>query len=167
MLQAGPHAPESDVLTDVEGDIRRLMRELAEARALRDQDAKAHDADLTKLYLAILGAADALDRVFLSVANKEELVTPQMKKWLGNFRTVRSLIGQLLADRGIQRIQNLDAGFDPRWHRATDVVNDPSRPEGTIAAELQAGYLWRNQVLRKAEVSVVRHDGDGAGESSE
>ncbi|OGO07221.1 MAG: nucleotide exchange factor GrpE, partial [Chloroflexi bacterium RBG_13_60_13] len=86
---------------------------------------------------------------------KEDQVTPQMRIWIGNFRTVRRLLDKVLIEQGITKIESLDRQFDPSWHRAAEVVADPSRPEGTIVEETTTGYLWRGEVLRKAEVVVV------------
>ena len=50
----------------------------------------------------------------------------------------------------------MDRTFDPQWHKVAEIVVDETKPEGTIVEELKKGFLWRNQILRKAEVVVVR-----------
>jgi molecular chaperone GrpE (heat shock protein) len=55
-------------------------------------------------------------------------------------------------------IETVGQSFDPRWHRISELVQDPDRPDGTIVRQDLKGYVWRNLVLREAEVDVVRND---------
>jgi hypothetical protein len=36
-----------------------------------------------------------------------------------------------------------------------EVVDDPSRPPGTVAKELRRGFTWKGRLLRYAEVQAV------------
>ncbi len=112
------------------------------------------------MLIALLDVADSFDRVFRAVHAKEDQVTPQMKIWLGNFRSVRRLLEKLLTDAGVTPIENVAGRFDPAWHKAAEAIVDTERPEGMIVEELKKGYLWKGQLLRKAEVTVVRHEAD-------
>ncbi len=157
----------ADPMAVIAADTAGLMRQLAETQAtLRDRDRERTEA-LRKLLLAVLAVGDAFDRVFKSVSSKPDQVTPQMKIWLGNFRAARRLVDKLLGEQGVVRIENLDQGFDPHWHKVADVRVDTAAPEGTIVEEVLKGYIWQNQVLRKAEVVVVRHAAGEADESGE
>ena len=100
---------------------------------------------------------DAFERVFRHVHSKEDLVTPQMKICFGNFSTVRRLLERVLSEQDVTRIEIVDRTFDPQWHKVAEIVVDETKPEGTIVEELKKGFLWRNQILRKAEVVVVRN----------
>lgn len=165
-VNAWPVGDGPDGLARIEQDLRGLMRQLAETKFQMTEEQRQHGEEVRRLYLSVLEVLDALDRIFRSVRSKEDQVTPQMQKWLGNFRTARSLLEKTLTDRGVVRIENLDQGFDPHWHKVAQVVVDTARPEGTIIEEVQRGYVWRGQVLRKAEVNVVRHE-EGAAEEGE
>jgi molecular chaperone GrpE (heat shock protein) len=101
---------------------------------------------------------DAFDRVFRAVAAKPDAVTPQMNIWVGNFRAVRRLLERLLRDEGVARIETVAGEFDPRWHVVAETVVDPARASGAIVDEVKAGYVWRDAVLRKSEVIVVRNE---------
>lgn len=156
-LLAWPSETGQDGLQAIERDIAELMHRLAESKlTLAEQERQQADR-LRKLLLSVIEIADALDRVFRSIAAKPEQVTPQMKIWAGNFRAVRRLIDKLLSEQGVARIENLDSGFDPHWHKVANVVVDSTKPEGTIVEEVLRGYVWQNQVLRKANVAVIRH----------
>lgn len=142
----------------IEQDIRKLMRQLGEAQFQMAEKEKANAGEVKDMLLALLEITDAFDRVFLSIHAKEDQVTPQMKRWIGNFRTIRRLVDGVLSAQGVVRIENLDYGFDPRWHVVEDTVHDPSKPDGTIVEEVKPGYVWRNKILRETVVRVVRND---------
>lgn len=143
----------------IERDVRTLMVQLTEARsALRQSETQGADS-IKKVFLDLIEVLDAFERVFGNIRAKEDQVTPQMKTWIGNFKTVRRLLDKVLTEQGVTRIENIDHGFDPHWHRVSEVVADPSKAEGTITEEVKAGYIWRGQVLRKAEVIVVGPQG--------
>ena len=80
-----------------------------------------------------------------------------MKKWIGNFRTVYRLLDKVLSEQGVTKIESLDQAFDPHWHKVVGTVVDPSKQDGTIVEETKRGYVWQNQILREAEVIVVRN----------
>lgn len=141
----------------IEQDIRTLMRQVAEARFALAVKEKETSDKTRGLLLSVLEVNDAFDRVFQNIHTKPDMVTPQMKIWIGNFRAVRLLAEKLVREQGVVKIENLDAGFDPRWHKVAGVVADLTKPEGAILEEVQKGYMWQNQVLRKSEVIVVRH----------
>jgi len=142
-------------LAAIADDIRKLMVDLAESEFERNAAKESNRTEKRRLLLAILEIMDAFERIFRSIHAKQDKVTPQMKKWVGNFRTIHRMLRGILAEEGVTRIENLERGFDPNWHRAIEAIQDKSRPEGTIAEETRAGYVWHEEVLRKAEVIVV------------
>ena len=147
--------PHPQVLGPIESDLCSLMRKVGETEYMLSQNGQRADSAMRKTLLSLLAVSDSFENVFAVVQEKQDLVTPQMKKWLGNFRTTYRLLRQALEDDGVTRIENLDAGFDPHWHTVADTVTDPSKPDGTILKEVCAGYLWRKMILRKAEVVVT------------
>ena len=146
-------------LDAIEQDVRRLIREAADARARARRNAEEANARLRELLLDLLGVLDAFDRVFASTAAKPNQVTAQMRVWLGNFRTVRRIAERTLRNHGVRRMEPVDGEpeFNPHFQRATATVEDAAKPEGTVVEEVSPGYLWKNEVLRKAEVAVVRN----------
>ena len=142
----------------LEQDLRVLLHSLAEARLEIEEASKRQEAEKREWLLSALDIGDAFDRVFQNVHAKEDQVTPQMKKWLGNFRTVRRRLETFLADQGVNRIQSLDDQFDPQWHRIVDSVCDIDKKDGTIVEVITAGFFFNIALLRKAEVIVVRNE---------
>ena len=142
----------------IEADLRALMREAATARAERTEDQRRHRDELRKVLLGLVQVLDAFARVAAAIDQKPDQVTPQMKIWLGNFRSVRRLVDKIVEEHGVARIDNLAAGFDPVWHTVAEVVADPAREDGAIVREVQPGYTWGAEVLRKSEVVTVRNE---------
>ncbi len=148
----------TEPLVQIEQGIRQLMLQVAEDAAKVREDERERKAETRKLLLELLEVIDAFERVFRSIHAKKDDITPQMKIWTGNFRTVRKMLDSIVASRDVVRIENLDSGFDPQWHKVAEVVTDPEKPDGTIVEEVKAGYVWLGDVLRKTEVTVVRNE---------
>ncbi|MGA9602002.1 MAG: nucleotide exchange factor GrpE [Methylocystis sp.] len=69
--------------------------------------------------------------------------------------TLRRL-DQALATRRVTPIALVGRPFQPALARAVCVVEDETVAEGTVTAELRAGFLFEDEVLRPAEVTVAR-----------
>ncbi len=147
----------ADPLRSLESDVAGLLRRNAELTLALSESKQDHEKKLEKMLLEIVDVIDGFERVFRAVHGKPDLVTPQMKIWLGNFRTVRRLVDNILDENGVAAIRNLEGGFDPQWHRAVETVRDAARADGTIVEELRPGYLRGKDILRKSEVVVVRN----------
>ncbi|MBI3768829.1 MAG: nucleotide exchange factor GrpE [Deltaproteobacteria bacterium] len=135
------------------------MRQRAEARLEVEELDREHREQVRKLLLGVLETIDAFDRVFRSVASKPDTITPQMRIWLNNFRTVRRLLERVVTEQGLVPIvANPEDSFDPHWHRVSRIVADPTRPEGAIVEITAPGWVWHGAVLRKTEVVVVSNN---------
>jgi molecular chaperone GrpE len=157
-----PAAEGATALSVIEQDMRRLMRELAEARFALSEQERASEAATKQLLLSLLEVLDAFDRVFNNIGRKQEQITKQMKIWISNFRTLNSLLEKLLTEQGVTAIEILEPQFNPHWHTVAELVEEPARPEGEIIEVFKRGYVWRGQVLRKAEVIVAARAGRDA-----
>lgn len=148
---------DAQLLELLEEEVGSLMRELAEAKLSMEEARRVEEDHTNALFLQVLEAIDAFDRVFRAIHGKEEEVTRQMKIWIGNFRTVKRLLETLLDEEGVKPIGNLEGGFDPHWHTVADTVPDASRPEGSIVEETRRGFVRGKKILRKSEVVVVKN----------
>ena len=61
-----------------------------------------------------------------------------------------------LTDLGVEPMNAEGKEFDPNLHNAVMQVENEDLKPGTVAAELQKGYLFKGSVLRHAMVSVVQ-----------
>ncbi len=87
---------------------------------------------------------------------------PAYENYRLGFAMIHRQLADLLAQNGIVRMPDQTGQpFDPRLHHALDRVETDDYPEGTVVGELQAGYQFRDRILRPAQVRV------SAGGSSE
>lgn len=70
-----------------------------------------------------------------------------------------------LSRMNIQRVEAAGKSFDPMVHEAIQQLETSEHPPGTITAEVQAGYLLGDHLIRPAMVVVAKAppDGDTAG----
>ena len=145
------------LLATVDEDMRRLIRELAEARFADTESRRERTAAERKWLLGLIDVVDAFDRVLGNIESKPDRITEQMRIWIGNFKAVRKVVARQLADAGAVPLAP-EVTFDPGRHTIVDTVVDGDRPDGTIVSVLKPGYERGGEVVRKAEVQVVRSD---------
>lgn len=63
----------------------------------------------------------------------------------------------VMGKHGLEPIEAVGKNFDPNFHQAVGTVADDTKEDGTIAAELQRGYIARGRVIRPSMVQVVNN----------
>ena len=61
----------------------------------------------------------------------------------------------ILEKNGLEKINCVGEQFDPNFHEAIMRVEDADKEDGTIAEELQKGYMVQGKVIRPSMVKVV------------
>lgn len=76
-----------------------------------------------------------------------------------NYAKGMTLIHQRLIDAlkkiGVEELTAVGAAFDPNLHHAIDLVKTADVPENTVLEALQAGYLFKDKLIRPAIVKVA------------
>ena len=106
------------------------------------------------------GAAHVIEKILPVVDNFERgLATAPDADKEGSFAEGMNMIYKqmvkALADLGVTPIEALGKEFDPAFHNA--VMQTPATdeyPSGTVAQELQKGYMYRETVIRHSMVAV-------------
>jgi molecular chaperone GrpE len=124
-----------------------------QSRAGKDLD-RAEEQALRKFVLELLPILDNLD--LANADAKSANFDPQRVKEALDL-TGQS-VKQVLAVRGLERVQTVGKHFDPTQHEA--VFKRPPNPEAgektnTVGEECRAGYLWKGLILRPAQVVVI------------
>jgi molecular chaperone GrpE len=141
-----------------------LEQELKRARA------ESHDRERTLLKPLLLDIIDVRDR--LSAGLKPavavsprwyERLRPRTKReaeeaWQEGMRMTLRRIDRLLADRRIVATETVGRPFDPRLAAAVATIEDPAVADGIVVEEVRPGFLWQGELLRPAEVIVVKRD---------
>lgn len=71
----------------------------------------------------------------------------------GHSMTLRRL-DQLLYRFDVTPIQTINNFFDPRSMRAVAIDSCPGMSDGQVTQEFRKGYVWKDEILRTAEVKV-------------
>jgi len=117
-------------------------------RVLREQTALVERATENLLQQLL----PVLDNFELAMTNLEESdVDEQVRKGI---ELVYSEFVSVLERAGLQRIDALDAPFDPNEHEA--VLQDDGEGEPHVGAVLRTGWKLSGRVLRPAMVKVTR-----------
>ncbi|HDP98035.1 MAG TPA: nucleotide exchange factor GrpE [bacterium] len=59
-----------------------------------------------------------------------------------------------LEAQGLSQIKSVGEQFDPNYHEALLVENDETKPDGVVVEEWRKGYLFKEKLLRPAQVKV-------------
>ena len=118
---------------------RRLQAEFENyKKQVAKREAQARERANDALVGELLPVLDAFDG---AVASGAADVEPMRASFL-----------DVMAKQGLERIEPLDAPFDPNLHEAV-MHEDASDTDGPVVAEvMRAGYVWKGRVLRPAMV---------------
>jgi molecular chaperone GrpE len=130
---------------DTQNVRRRMEKEAADARAYA---ATAFARD-------VLSVSDNLSRALDAIP--AELRDDEKFKGLvvGLDATGREL-DSVFAKNGITRIAAMGMPLDPNQHQAMVEIPTADKEPGTIVAEMQAGYMIKDRLLRPAMVGVAK-----------
>ncbi|XP_045828644.1 grpE protein homolog 2, mitochondrial-like [Trifolium pratense] len=79
-----------------------------------------------------------------------------LKTLLEGVEMTEKQLSEVLKKFGVEKFDPTNEPFDPHRHNAVFQVPDDSKPPGTVAAVLKAGYLLHDRVIRPAEVGVTQ-----------
>jgi molecular chaperone GrpE len=65
-------------------------------------------------------------------------------------------MNSLLLEYGVTPINAIGEIFNPNFHEAVSVVEDPSLDDGTITKEIRKGYISQNRVIRPTIVEISK-----------
>ena len=139
----------------------RLLRSLAEMENLRKrterQVADARDYGIAAFARDILAVADNMERALGALdAELREKADAATKALLDGVELTERELLKVLEKHGVKKFEPLGEKFDPNLHQAMFEIPDPSRPAGTVAQVVQAGYMIGDRVLRPALVGVAK-----------
>uniref|UniRef100_A0A2C9W772 GrpE protein homolog n=1 Tax=Manihot esculenta TaxID=3983 RepID=A0A2C9W772_MANES len=92
---------------------------------------------------------------------------PLLKTLLEGVEMTEKQLAEVFRKFGIEKFDPINEPFDPHRHNAVFQVPDASKPPGTVAAVLKAGYSMYDRVIRPAEVGVTKEaEENGAGSNN-
>ena len=132
------------------------LRTLAEAQNIRRRAEKdienARKFALEKFAGELLGVADNLERALDTADKGNDDVKPLIE---GVELTQKSLV-DTLAKFKIVQLDPLGEPFDPQFHQAMSMVENPDVEPNTVTLVMQKGYTISERLLRPAMVMVSK-----------
>jgi len=133
----------------------RVKRQMAEFENFRKRTEKE------KTVMFEVGAKSVVEKILPVVDNFERgLATiPEEEKGTAFAEGMNMVYKQLmdsLEEIGVKPIEAVGNEFDPEYHNAVMQVESEEYESGTVAQELQKGYLYRESVVRHSMVAVVQ-----------
>lgn len=165
----GPETDEGSVeeaLNSLRSDLEKAQQEVLYAKAEvqnvrrrleKDiQDARAYAA--TGFARDILSVADNLARA-LDHVPPEMRQDEKLNSFLAGIEATQRELDKVFGLHGISRVAAMGLPLDPNQHQAMlEVPTDEAEP-GTIVQEMQAGYMFKDRLLRPAMVGVAKKSG--------
>jgi molecular chaperone GrpE len=134
-------------LAEVENQRRRYEKETREAF-------EYGGFNFAKETLAVL---DNLQRAHQSIKNDEGLKdNKDLSKFLKNIEIVEKDLISIFEKNNIKKINCLNEKFDPNNHQAMLELEDEKVDPGTVLQEIQAGYFYKDRLLRPSFVAVAK-----------
>ncbi|MDQ7841178.1 MAG: nucleotide exchange factor GrpE [bacterium] len=105
------------------------------------------------LLAVILGVADTLERALAHAGG----AGAEAAAIADGIRLAHRQVSEVLSRMGVRPMEALGREFDPRFHDAVEAVAAGGcASAGTVAAEIQRGYMLGEEVLRPARVRVAQ-----------
>ncbi len=133
----------------------RLKRQMAEFENFRKRTEKE------KTQMFDMGAKTIVEKILPVVDNFERglAAVPEDKKddpFVDGMDKIYKQMMTELESAGVKAIECEGKEFDPEFHNAVMQVENDELESGTVAAELQKGYMYKDTVVRHSMVSVVQ-----------
>lgn len=133
----------------------RLKRQMAEFENFRKRTEKE------KTQMFDMGAKTIIEKILPVVDNFERglAAVPEDKKddpFVDGMDKIYKQMMTELESAGVKAIECEGQEFDPEFHNAVMQVENDELESGTVAAELQKGYMYKDTVVRHSMVSVVQ-----------
>ena len=134
-----------DELTD------KTVRQLAEFENFRNRTEKEKEA------MFETGAKSVIEKILPVVDNFERglATSPEGDPFAEGMQMIYKQLLTELENLGVKPIDAKGKEFDPNLHNAVMQVASEELESGTVAEELQKGYMYRDSVVRHSMVSVV------------
>ena len=133
------------LLADLENIKKRLTRTAA-------QDV---ESEKEKLLRDVLPVADGLDLALLHVSSDED-----NRDVLQGVELIRKLLIKFLIQYEVKPIEAWGKPFDPNLHEAIGMVQHSRAAPNSVVRVEQKGYLYRDKLLRPAQVVVATRSND-------
>ena len=154
---------EAERIAELEAQLEEAKQELLYAKAdtqnvrrrMGKETADARSYAATGFARDILSVSDNLTRALEAIPD-EMREDEKTKGLIAGLEATGRELDSVFAKNGITRIAAMGLPLDPNQHQAmVEIPGDEAEP-GTIVAEMQAGYMIKDRLLRPAMVGVAK-----------
>lgn len=150
---------ESDPLAEAKAETARIRDQLIRTAAdfdnyrkrTRREAVEAEQRGREAFLKEILPVFDNLER---AVSHAE--VATDIQSLLNGIQMVKRQFTDTLGRQGIERVPTVGKQFDPAVHEAIQHLETNDQPPGTVAHEIQGGYIAHKKLIRPALVVVAK-----------
>jgi len=154
----------ADALGQLSESLQAFDRQLRDLRAARQSETAAQSELPRSHCLALIEFNDRVLRIADAMKSPPPSPLFGAGKWPGAWSHVAAAIDilvthveSLLRTSGLQRIDVAGKPFDPATMNAVSAVPPGGgTPSGAVARQIAAGYLYRGDILRLAEVEIAK-----------
>ncbi len=155
---------EDDIVEALKAENQKLKEDYLRAYADAENTKKrcAQEIEKNNKYAVsafaknLLSVADNLHRALDSVPEEKRGECEGLTNLLKGVELTEADLMKTFEKHGIKKMEIMGQVFDPNFHQVVQEVEDPSKPNGTIIAELQTGYMLNDRILREAMVVVTK-----------
>ncbi len=149
---AGDLAEKTRQLAETTDRLKRLQADFDNFRRRTRNEKEELSAIVTQGIIAdLLPVLDNFERALTSGANQDSAAL------FAGVEMIYRQFRQTLAKTGLATIDAVGEVFDPQRHEAVMRIADDNLPDGTVAEELQKGYLVGDKVIRPSMVKVINN----------
>jgi molecular chaperone GrpE len=139
----------------------KLLRALADSENQRRRSEKetkeAFEYGGFNFARETLSLIDNLQRAHQSIKGDEGLKdNKDLNKFLENIQLIENDLITIFEKNNIKKIDCLNKKFDPNNHQAMLEMEDDNVAPGTVLQEIQAGYFFKDRLLRPSFVAVAK-----------
>lgn len=148
----------NELLKNLENKITQFQSRIVLSQDERNKYERQGYESERKLYLELFDMLDAFDRVM----HKIEPKLPELEKSIfRSFMSIEAIRGQIMSileRRGITQIQFPENKIIVGYCRIVETIKDPAKDNDTIVHIQKHGYIRGTEVLRQAELIIVKND---------
>ena len=136
---------------DLEDRYKRLLAEFENFRNRSEKEkSQRFDMGASSVIEKMLPVVDNFERALQYLPEGEE-----SKAFVEGVQGIFKQLNTVLDELGVKPIDAVGKKFNPDFHSAVMMVDDEEKESGTVAEELQKGYLYHDNVIRHSMVKVV------------
>ena len=143
-------------LKEKENEYLKVFAEMENTkRRLKDESIKDRKYASQKLVGELIAPMDMLVQIVNS-----EAPSPEIANYLIGFKMIANQLLDVLKQDGLRDIKALNQPFDPTTMQAMSVEENADVEDNLVVKVLQAGYLYKDRVLRPAMVVVNKKNNE-------